>query len=162
MQIVEDVVELPNGERTKYIRRAPGAGDGVAVIALNDKGEILVQREYSYPPNEIMYQLPGGGVENGEDIEIAANRELSEESGYQAKEVKIIGSSYFNNRRSDARQHVAVCTGLSERSLPKDAEEFIESEWMSFARVRELIVEGEISNMNMLAALQLFEAQTTK
>jgi ADP-ribose pyrophosphatase len=159
MRIVEDVVELPNGEQMKYLRSAPGMGTSVAVIALNDKGELLVQREYSYPPDEVMYQLPGGGVENGEELEFAANRELSEESGYVAENVEMIGSFYSSNRRSDARQHVAVCTGLSERSLPKDAEEFIESEWMSFARVRELVAAGEIVNMNMLAALQLFDAQ---
>lgn len=159
MKIVEDVVELPNGEQTKYIRRAPGTSKGIAVIALNDKNELLVQREYSYPPNEIMYQLPGGGVENGEEIEAAANRELSEESGYAAESVEIIGSFYTDNRRSDARQYVAICTGLSKHSLPQDAEEFIEDEWMSFARVRELVAAGEIVNMNMLAALQLFDAQ---
>lgn len=150
---------MADGARSTYIRRAPSTDKSIAIIALNDKGELYVGREYSYPPNEVMYQLPGGAVKRDEELEVAANRELSEETGYVAKNVEIIGSFYVDNRRSDVRQYVAVCTDLSERSLPQDAEEFIEGEWMSFARVRELVAAGEIVNMNMLAALQLFDAQ---
>lgn len=159
MKIVEDVIEMADGERSTYVRRAPSTDKSIAVIALNGKGELYVEQEYSYPPNEVMYQLPGGAVKSGEKLEIAANRELSEEAGYVARNVEIIGSFYVSNRWSDVRQYVAVCTGLSERSLPQDAEEFIEGEWMSLTRVRELIIAGEITNMNMLAALQLFDAQ---
>lgn len=150
---------MANGERSTYVRRVPSTDKSIAVIALNDKGELYVEREYSYPPNEVMYQLPGGAVKRDEELEIAANRELSEEAGYVAKNVEIIGSFYVDNRRSDVRQYVAICTDLSERSLPKDAEEFIEGEWMSFAHVRERIAAGEVTNINMLAALQLFDAQ---
>lgn len=157
LKIVEDVVEMADGVRSTYVRRAPSADKSIAVIALNDKGELYVGREYSYPPDEVMYQLPGGAVKREEELEVAANRELSEEAGYVAKNVEIIGSYYVDNRRSDVRQHVAVCTDLSERSLPQDAEEFIEGEWMNFARVHELVVAGEITSMHMLAALQLFD-----
>lgn len=150
---------MADGERSTYVRRAPSEDKSIAIIALNDKGELFVGREYSYPPNEVMYQLPGGAVKSGEKVEVAANRELSEEAGYMAKNVEIIGSYYVDNRRSDVRQYVAVCTDLSERSLPQDAEEFIEGEWMSFMRVRELIATGEITSMHMLAALQLFDIQ---
>lgn len=162
LKIVEDVIEMADGTRSTYVRRAPSTDKSIAVIALNDKGELYVEQEYSYPPNEVMYQLPGGAVKTGEKLEVAANRELSEEAGYAAKNIEIIGSFYMDNRRSDVRQYVAVCTDLSERTLPKDAEEFIEGEWMSFARVRELIAAGEITNVSMLAALQFFEAQNTK
>jgi ADP-ribose pyrophosphatase len=78
MQIVEDTVELPDGATIKYIREAPSKSSSVAVIAINEEDKILLQQEYSYPPNKIMYQLPGGAVEDGESIFDAANRELSE------------------------------------------------------------------------------------
>jgi ADP-ribose pyrophosphatase len=157
MKIVEDIVELPNGKQTTYIREAPGGKQSVTIIACNKSNEILLQREYSYPPDAIMYQLPGGGIENGEDIIVAANRELSEESGYIAKTSKIIGSFHTNNRRSDSKQYVVVSKNLEPQKTPGDDEEFIESTWVSLDTLKKLIRNGEITNMNLLATLQLFE-----
>jgi hypothetical protein len=57
MKIVEDSVELPDGKVTQYIREAPVDYSSVTIIAINHDGEILVQQEYSYPPNQVMYQL---------------------------------------------------------------------------------------------------------
>ena len=158
MAIVEDTVELPNGKQTTYVRQAPVEGYGVAVIALNDKGELLLQREYSYPPDEVLYQLPGGGAKQGEDIMEAGNRELSEESGYVGADCRVIGSLYVNNRRSDGKQFVVLCKGLQRQKLSEDDEEFIESEWVSFARLTDLIRVGKVTNINLLAALQLYTA----
>jgi 8-oxo-dGTP pyrophosphatase MutT (NUDIX family) len=112
IQIVEDTVELPDGKITTYIRHAPIKVHSVASIAINDKQEMLIQKEYSYPPNQIMWQLPGGGTREGEDIITAANRELSEESGYIGTTCKEIGSFYIDNRRSDMKQYVVLCTNL--------------------------------------------------
>jgi ADP-ribose pyrophosphatase len=157
MRIIEDDVELPNGQRVSYIRHAPDNQYSVAVIAVNKKDEILLQKEYSYPPNEVMYQLPGGHANNNEDILNAANRELSEESGYAASDCKIIGSFYTDNRRSDRKQYVVVCKNLKKHKLKHDDEEFIENYWMSYDAVKKLIANGEITNVNLLAAMQLFD-----
>lgn len=157
MNIVEDIVELPNGSQTTYIREAPGSKQSVTIIALNKNNEILLQREYSYPPDEIMYQLPGGGVEKDEDIITAANRELSEESGYTSKASKIIGTYHTNNRRSDSKQYVVVSSNLERHKLPEDDEEFIENIWLSMDKIKKLIRSGQITNVNLLAAMQLFE-----
>jgi ADP-ribose pyrophosphatase len=158
MKIVEDSVELPDGKVTQYIREAPVDYSSVTIISINHEGEILVQQEYSYPPNQVMYQLPGGKLNIGEDIIIAANRELSEESGYIAVSNSNTGFYYVNNRRSNAKQHVVVCKDLKEHKLQQDDEEFIESKWLSRDAVRSLINDGKIVNINMLAALQLFDA----
>ena len=157
MKIVEDSVLLPTGEITSYIREAPVSYSSVTVIAINDKDEILVQKEYSYPPDEILYQLPGGKMGTDEDIIDAANRELSEESGYMATKSIILGSFYVNNRRSDAKQYVVVCNDIKLQKSAEDEEEFIESLWLPYIAIKNLIRDGKIVNMNMLAALQLFD-----
>lgn len=157
MKIVEDSVELPTGKITKYIRETPIEHNSVTVIAINNKNEVLVQQEYSYPPDKIMYQLPGGKMNIDEDIIAAANRELSEESGYIATTSTILGSFYVNNRRSDAKQYVVVCKNIKIKKLHEDEEEFIESQWLPYAAVKDLVRNGKIVNMNMLAALQLFD-----
>lgn len=160
MTIVEDTVELPDGRQVTYLRQAPDSNYGVGILAFNDKGELLLQREYSYPPDEVMYQNPGGGAQAGEEIIEAANRELSEESGYTASDCRVLGYFYVNNRRSNRKQYVVLCRKLQQHKLPQDAEEFIENEWVTLDRLNELIRSGKITNMNLLAALQLYYAST--
>lgn len=158
MHLVEDIVELPDGKQAQYLRQAPATTHSVAVIAVNDHDQILVQHEYSYPPNQVMYQLPGGAMENGETPVEAVLRELAEESGLTAAECTQIGFVYVNNRRSDQKQFIVVARKLANHKLPQDAEEFIESTWIDRHEIASLIKTGEIQNINMLAALQLFDA----
>ena len=99
MTIVEDEIELPNGNTSRYIYQK-GTKDSVTVIAI-DGNNILIQQEYSYPPNEVMYQFPGGGIEAGEVPEKAAVRELKEESGYIGTP-SYLGFYYPRNRLSSS------------------------------------------------------------
>lgn len=156
MILVEDDVQLPTGDMIRYLRQPPGAAHAVTAIALSADQRLLVQREYSYPPDEVLWQLPGGGIEAGEDVDTAARRELSEESGLTADTVDVLGSFYLDNRHSDARMHVVVCQDLHQRPLRPDATEFIDSQWLETTQVHDLIRTGQISNICMLAALNLW------
>ena len=155
MILTEDVVELPNGKTRDYLRRSKAENHSVAIIALNEKNEVLIQQEYSYPPDEIMWQFPGGSMEPGESIIEAAQRELSEESGYYARKTKLIGYYYTANRLSNQKQYVVVGTELTKRKLPGDADEFISSSWMSLVDLERLIEKGKVTNINLLASLTL-------
>ena len=159
MQVVEDTVELPDGKTTQYIRNAPTKTHAVAVIALNDKDEMLLQKEYSYPPNKILWQLPGGGILEGEDVIVAANRELSEESNMVAECCTVIGSFYLNNRRMDIKQYVVVATDLAVKMGQRDDEEFIENIWVPIANIESMVRAGEFENVNLLAALYMWQAE---
>lgn len=156
LSLVEDTVELPDGKTAEYLRHAPAVSHSVAVIAVNNKQEVLLQREYSYPPDTVMWQPPGGVINEGEEIFDAANRELSEESGYVAKNCSLLGFYYVNNRRSDERQYVVLCTDLNNKKSKADAEEFIESYWINPSKLRKMIADGGIENINLLAALNLW------
>ncbi|MGO8950342.1 MAG: NUDIX hydrolase [Ktedonobacterales bacterium] len=155
--LVEDTVNLPNGTTMPYLRIAPSNTDSVGVIAINENGELLILQEYSYPPDEIMWQLPGGGMEPGEDIVTAANRELGEESGYTAKNCKVIGAFHTSNRLTNQKQYVVVCTDLKECKAHADQGEFIENHWLSKAEIDRKITAGEVTNINLLAALNIWE-----
>jgi ADP-ribose pyrophosphatase len=153
LQIAEDEVLLPSGAQTTYLKHATSPVDSVIIIALNRKNQILLQREYSYPPNEVMWQLPGGSMLLNEKIETAANRELAEESGYHAQKLKNLGFFYVNNRLSDKKQHIVLGTDLIEHYLEPDVDEFITTHWYSVPTVKKMIGSGEIININLLAAL---------
>lgn len=159
MTLVEDIVNLPDGSTMPYIRTVPAKTHSVAVIALDSAGNMLVQREYSYPPDEIMWQLPGGGAEPGEEIIEAAKRELSEESGFTAKNARILGYFYTSNRLTDQRQYVVVCTDLMAQKAQADQGEYIETHWLTQADIDAKVARGEITNINFLACLQLWKAR---
>lgn len=157
MTLVEDEVELPTGKTTHYLRQ-PYNGNGGVIVLCRCGESILIQREYSYPVDDILYQFPGGRIEDGETPEQAAKRELAEESGLTIENLQYLGWFYADNRRTDAKLHV-VCgdyLGQSATSRP-DEEEFIESEWITAKDFKAKLVKGEIKNYAMLAAWTLFE-----
>jgi ADP-ribose pyrophosphatase len=160
LTLVEDTVILPDGNKTKYLRHYQ-ACDVATVIAIRNDGKILLEREYSHPPAEVLYQFPGGGVPLGEDIYIGANRELMEECGLRGS-LELIGSYFSDNRRSDARTHVFIATDLQQESLPVDAEEFIECDWFTEDGIDTLILEGNCKHAYMLATWMLFKSWQSK
>lgn len=161
MHLLEDTVELPNGKTTQYIRHSAVKAHAVTIIAINDKQEMLVQKEYSYPPNKVLWQLPGGAMLQGEDVIAAANRELSEESDLIAGNCEEIGFFYMDSRRSDAKLHVVVGTNLKRQVGRRDDEEFIETHWIPVEKLRTMIRDGEFDHAFLLAALSLYFAKKT-
>lgn len=154
--VVEDLVELPGGQVTSYVR-LPSSGDAVTVLCLKDD-QILLQREYSYPVGEVLLQFPGGKIERGETPEEAAGRELKEESGFAFSRCKSLGWYYISNRRSDAKMYVVLAKEITPaQKTGGDAEEDIESFWLPVSRLKHMIAVGEITNFSVLAAWALLE-----
>lgn len=159
MQLVEDEVELPSGKKIQYLRQEYSGRGGVIVICR--KGDkILVQREYSYPVDEILWQFPGGKIEADETPEQAATRELAEESGIKAENAKCISWFYPDNRRTNARLFVVECDYVTddEKARPDDTE-FIESEWIENGQISQMIRRGEVRNYAMLAAWGMLQSR---
>ena len=156
MKVVEDMVELPNGKVTDYIKYG-NEGRVVTIICKNNKNEILLQKEYSYPPNEELYQFPGGFVPVTEEVENGANRELMEEAKYKAGKLSLLGTYFTNNRKSNVVCFVYFGTDLSEEARDGDVEEIIDSYWFNEQEIDEMIKAGEIKNVSVLAAWALYK-----
>ncbi len=152
--VVEDTVELPSGHITSYVHLAPGS-DAVTVVCLRDN-RILLQREYSYPVGEFLLQLPGGKIEEEETPEQAAARELKEESGFAFSRCETLGWYYSNNRRSDSKMYVVLAEDITPvAKTGGDMEEDIEFVWIPVSKLKEMIADGEITNITVLAAWAL-------
>lgn len=155
--LYEDEVELPSGTKTKYLHFGLENGSGM-VLARNDDGKFLVQREYSYPPDEFLLQLPGGSLNINEDSKVGALREFSEETGLTG-ELESLGWFYSNNRRSAEKMNVFLATNLSPADgFHKDEEELFEEFWYSEDEIDTLIAENEIRNYTFLAGWSLYQA----
>jgi ADP-ribose pyrophosphatase len=156
IKVFEDIVELPNGHRTDYVHvKGP---DAAVIIAVNDQGKILVQKEYSYPMDEYLLQFPGGAIEKDETPLECATRELAEE-GQLKGNLKQIGWFYPDNRRTDRKMYIFVAKDLGEVTAKNDLEEEFEDFWFTPEEISMLIRKGEITNYSALAAWAFFTNQ---
>ena len=157
LSLVEDEVILPNGVKTTYLKYKDDGRCAVTIIAKRKDGKILLQTEYSYPPNQKLFQFPGGLVPRDEKPEVGANRELMEEADLMANKLEMLGSYLVNNRRSSAKMLVYLATDLQEKSLDGDPEEEIESFWFAEDEIARMIKNDEIANCHVLTAWCLYK-----
>jgi ADP-ribose pyrophosphatase len=154
--LIEDVVELPDGAKTTYLKLE--AKNDSSTIICEKNGEVLLQKEYSYPPNEELFQFPGGKIEPNESNAEGAMRELIEEAGLKPGNFREIGWYYVDNRRTSAKMHVFLATECVEvEKKGGDTEEVISDFWTPIAKVDEMIKTGKIVNYSVLAAWSLFK-----
>ena len=84
---------MPDGRATRWDVLA--GGRTVALLALTEAGRVVLARQFRPGPGLVLDELPGGLVDEGEDVPTAAARELLEETGYAAARVEIVGSSWL-------------------------------------------------------------------
>ena len=87
--------KMPDGTRHEFTTWSHEGRQNVAVIALTSDKRVITAKQFRPGPEEIMYELPGGGVDDGEKLEDAARRELKEETGYEsATGLVYLGKAY--------------------------------------------------------------------
>lgn len=88
----EDTVQLVDGTQAK--REIVDHNGGVAIIGLTEEDEVLLVRQFRAPYKEVLFEIPAGKLEKGEDPFEAAKREFQEECGCTAENFKYIGELY--------------------------------------------------------------------
>lgn len=158
--LVEDEVELPNGARATWLRQADerdghAVRDVVLVLCRDDAGRTCLIRQWSHALQEVVTELPAGGVDDGEALEDAAVRECREEAGIRPREVRRLGGFRPNARKGGWRGHVFLGTDPVDDPLPCDDTELIEVEWVDEAELDARIADGRLSHPYVLAAILL-------
>src|SRR5262249_11501232 len=119
-----DEVEEPGGVRaTREVIRHSGS---VAVVAVQDDGRIVLVRQYRYPVDEEVWELPAGRRDPGESPSQAAQRELQEEIGHLARDLRRIAFFYTTPGFCDEAMHVFRGTHLVPSAAKGDEDERIE------------------------------------
>ena len=157
VRILEDVVELPDGQQTEYV--VLQGGEAVAVLPLTPEGQAVLVKQYRYPIRQTTLELPGGGGMRGESVEESAGRELQEETGYKAGRLTYLGNFYPSPARSSARVHVYVADQLQPVPTTRQLDEFIELELIDWERLVALVVQNEIKDPTLTWAVLMWQAR---
>lgn len=138
-----DRVRLPNGaEAGREVVEHPG---GVCVAPLTDDHELLFVRQYRYPYEEVVLELPAGKRDkNGEEPLECGKRELQEETGAIAAEYISLGEVYPSPGYCDEIIYLYLAKGLDFGEARPDEDEFVEVERIPLERAVEMVMSGEI------------------
>jgi ADP-ribose pyrophosphatase len=154
-----DEVEEPGGVRTtREVVRHAGS---VAVVAHQDDGRIVLVRQYRYPVDDFVWELPAGRLDPGESPEEAAQRELQEEIGHRAGRLDKIVFFHTTPGFCDEAMHVFRATGLEPSARPGDEDERIEVRAFTLEELEDMIDRGEIREGKTLVALLLERRRRT-
>lgn len=149
------LVELPNGrEGNRDIVRHPGA---VAILAVNDNNEILMEKQYRIALDQVIFEIPAGRVDSEEEREAAAIRELQEETGFTTQNIEFLGDVALAAGYSDEVISIYLARELVAGSEKPDEDEFLEWEFIPKDRVMELIRSNFIQDSKTICAMYYLE-----
>ena len=117
LSVYQEAVSLPDGRVVQdyYGIEMPSY---TAVFAITDERQIIVLRSYRHALGEVMLNMPGGMVEEGEDPLAAIQRELLEETGYSAAEWTSLGNFIGNSSRGCGNYYFFFASGASPIQEP--------------------------------------------
>lgn len=144
LRVVRDTVRLPDGATaTREYVLHPGA---VMVIPCLDDGRVVLERQYRHPMREVMIEFPAGKLDADEPLLACAQRELREETGYQAREWAYAGCHAPTIAYSDERIHIWFARGLTLGPRQLDAGEFLEVFTATPAELLQACRDGRITD----------------
>jgi len=155
-----DTVRFPDGSVGDLeMIRHPGASAVVPFV--NDpRGadpEVLLIRQFRHAAERYVWEIPAGRLEPGEAPEACARRELEEEAGVRAGELRRLTTIYTTPGFTDERIHLFLASGLGQGTERREADEFLEVHRMPWSRVLRLIEQGEVEDGKTLVALMFVE-----
>jgi ADP-ribose pyrophosphatase len=146
---------LPDGRQQEYdLVSHRGA---VTLVPVDQDGNIWFVRQFRLGAMQELLELPAGVMEENEAPELSAAREIREEIGMAAKELRELGQFYMAAGYSSEYMYVYLATGLYPAPLEQDADEFLRVEAIPVKQVYEMVHANQIHDGKTLSALLLAE-----
>lgn len=146
LQLAVHTYRLPDGSLAEW--DIHGGGRTVAVLALTEDHEVVLARQFRPGPGVVLDELPGGRIEEGEDVLEAAERELLEETGY-AGEAQLAGMTW-QSASSATRRYVAVVRGARAVAPPRpEPGEFSQPVLADMETFRDHLRGGQLTDVDL-------------
>lgn len=151
LRVTVDTVELENGKHAK--REVVHHHGGSGVVALTDRDEVYLVRQFRYAFGQELLEIPAGKLEPGEEPLPAAQRELMEECGLTADKYIDLNPIYPSVGYDNEVIYMYLATGLHETQANPDEDEFLDLIKMPLEDALEMIKNGQIKDAKTVAAL---------
>jgi ADP-ribose pyrophosphatase len=158
--IRRDHLETPDGRETKF--EIIEHGGSVVIIPVDKTGNLLLVRQYRHATGQDLLELPAGTLDDGEDPDVCAAREVREETGMAAAKLTKLGDFYLAPGYSTEFMVVYLATDLSYSPLEADADEFLSVESLPVVEAIRMAERGEVPDAKSLAALFLAKPHLEK
>jgi ADP-ribose pyrophosphatase len=148
-----DEIEEPGGIRAaREVVRHAGS---VVILAVDDQQRVCLVRQYRYPVDDAIWEIPAGRVDEGETPETGARRELEEEVGARAGHLEQLLSFYASPGFCDEVMHLFRASSLTLAAARPEPDENIEVRWVALPEARAMAAGGEVRDAKTLVALLL-------
>jgi ADP-ribose pyrophosphatase len=149
--VERDEIVIPTGRKSfREVARHPG---GVVILALKDKDTVLLVKQFRYPIKQTVLELPAGKLEKGENPDLAAKRELEEETGYQAENWSSLGFIYTTPGFCDEKLYLYKAENLHFVGEHPDDGEIIQAVEIKISDLADKIKSGEINDSKTICAI---------
>ncbi len=151
-------VRLPHGAETKMeVVRHPGS---CVIVPMPDPDHIILVRQYRYPVDRFLWELPAGSLKRGEDPRAGAIRECEEEIGLVPTIVETMGTFFASPGYLDEFMVLFRMSGLREPKpgdpvAHQDEDEHIEVRTFSLDEARAMVGSGEIADLKTAMAIAM-------
>lgn len=146
-----DHAELINGDIVRReVVHHPG---GVTIIPVEEDGTVWCVRQFRYPMQREMLEVPAGKLEYGEKPLPAAERELGEETGLTAGRMVYLGACCTSPGFSTEVLHIYLALELRRGEAHPDEDEFLNVEKHSLETLTDMVMAGEIDDAKTIIAV---------
>jgi ADP-ribose pyrophosphatase len=147
------LVRLPDGRQGEYdlVSHRPA----VTLVPVDQRGNIWFVRQFRLGAMQTLIELPAGVIEDGEAAEACAAREIREEIGMAASDLRSLGQFYMTPGYCSEYMHVFLATGLYPAPLKGDTDEFLNIVVIPIKEVLQMALTNQIQDGKTLAALLL-------
>jgi ADP-ribose pyrophosphatase len=128
----------------------------VAVVAVDEKGDVLLVRQYRQAPGKELLEIPAGGIDEGESPEEAVAREMQEETGFRPRQVTRLCGFYTTPGFCDEYLHLYLATGLEASRLFAEDTPGIEVVRVPLSDIPALVASGKIEDSKTFTGLLFY------
>ena len=147
----KDKVTVVHGTSYREIVEHNG---GAVLLTVTDEGKMIMIRQYRKAAGKVMFEVPAGKIDPGEDPLATAGRELKEETGYTAGSIKYLCRFYPSVGFSEECLYLYLCTDLKAGETDFDENEAIDMEEWDIADLHAMVRRGEIDDAKTLIAIE--------
>lgn len=153
--IVDELEYFNSGNHT--IREVVEHPGGAVVLGVLPDKRIILIKQYRYPIDKFIYELPAGKLDHGEDPKVCAIRELEEETGFKPGKVELLTYIYTTPGFCSEKLYIYLAEDLREKEQNLEEGEVLSVEFKSIDEAVEMVLNGEIVDAKSIAGIMIGE-----